>query len=100
MPKLNFSIPHGQSKEDARQRLEHFTSGLREKFQDQVSDLQESWDNDRLDFSFKTFGIRIQGNITVKPDALAVLCELPFSAMMFKGKIESEVRAQLVRIMG
>ena len=99
MPKLNFTIPHGQSQEDARQRLMHFTDGLREKFQDQISDLQESWEGDRLDFGFRTFGIRIQGNITVGQNDLAVLCELPFSAMMFKGKIESEVREQLVRVM-
>ena len=99
MPKLNFTIPHGQSEEDARRRLMQFSDGLREKFQDRISDLQESWAGDRLDFSFSTFGIRVQGNITVGPSDLAVLCELPFSAMMFKGKIESEVREQLVRVM-
>ena len=99
MPKLNFTVPHGHSQEDARQRLVQFSDGLREKFQDQISDLQESWDGDRLNFSFSTFGIRIQGNIMVGPNDLAVICELPFSAMMFKGKIESEVRKQLVQVM-
>jgi putative polyhydroxyalkanoate system protein len=99
MPKLNFSIPHGQSQEDARRRLLKFMDGLRERFQDQVSDLQESWEGNRLDYSFRAFRIRIQGNVTVGPDDLTVLCELPFSAMMFKGKIESEIRQQLVRVM-
>lgn len=99
MPKLTFTIPHGQSKEDARERLLQFSDGLRNKFQDQISDLQESWEGDRLDFSFRTYGIPIQGNITVNPSALSVQCELPLSAMIFKGKIEAEVREQLVRVM-
>lgn len=100
MPKLNFSVPHLQTKEDARHRLERFSEGLRSKFQDQMSDFEESWSGDVLAFAFKTFGIRVQGDITVNDSDLAVACELPFSAMMFKGKIESEIQKQLSRLMG
>lgn len=99
MPKLNFKIPHSQSREDARHRLERFTDGLKSKFQGQVSDLEESWNGDHLNFGFKTFGIRIAGDITINDSDLDVCCDLPLTAMMFKGKIQSEVQQQLGRLM-
>ena len=89
MPKLNFSIPHSQTKENARQKLEKFAESMKSKFQDQVSDLEESWEGDKMNFGFNTFGISIKGDITVAERDLAVVCELPISAMLFKGKIES-----------
>ena len=52
-----------------------------------------------LAFGFKTFGIKITGDITALDNKLDVNGEIPFSAMMFKGKIESEVREQLGRLM-
>jgi len=96
---LNFKIPHSQSREDARHRLERFTDGLKSKFQGQVSDLEESWNGDHLNFGFKTFGIRIAGDITINDSDLDVCCDLPLTAMMFKGKIQSEVQQQLGRLM-
>ena len=99
MPKLNFSVPHFQTKEDARHRLEHFAERLRNKFQDQVSDFQQTWSDDALDFTFKTFGMQVQGNITVNDADLAIACQLPLSAMIFKNKIQSEIEDQLGRLM-
>ncbi|MEO2048494.1 MAG: polyhydroxyalkanoic acid system family protein [Pirellulales bacterium] len=99
MPKLNFKVPHSQSSEDARHRLEHFTDGLKSKFQGQMSDFSESWNDNCLSFGFKTFGIRIAGEIAINDTDLDVCCELPLTAMMFKGKIESEVQQQLGRLM-
>ena len=99
MPTLNFKVPHSQSKEDARHRLGHFTEGLKSKFKDQVSDLEETWNGDCMNFGFKTFGIHISGEITILDTELDVRCNLPLPAMMFKGKIESEVKQQLGRLM-
>jgi hypothetical protein len=100
LPKINFKIPHAQTREDAQHRLEHFTDRLKNKFQGQVSDLEESWNDNHLNFGFKTFGIRIAGEITVNDTDLNVCCDLPLTAMMFKGKIESELKQQLGRLMG
>ncbi|MCG8450034.1 MAG: polyhydroxyalkanoic acid system family protein [Pirellulales bacterium] len=98
MPKLNLEIPHQLSAEEAKERLQRFTEALESKFKDQVSDLQQSWQGDDLAFGFKTFGINIQGQIHVREEKLVLDGELPFSAMMFKGKIESEIRQQLERL--
>ncbi|MCH2114852.1 MAG: polyhydroxyalkanoic acid system family protein [Pirellulales bacterium] len=98
MPKLNLEIPHQLSGDEAKQRLQKFTEVLEAKFQDQVGELDQSWEGSSLEFSFKTFGIKIQGKIEVKDDKLVLDGDLPFSAMMFKGKIESEIREQLERL--
>ena len=96
MPKINIDIPHTLSTEDAKGRLQRFIEFSQSS--KQVSDFHHSWESDALDFDFKTFGIKIQGKIAVQTENLAVECELPFSAMMFKGKIESEMRQQIERL--
>ena len=95
MPKINLEIPHSLSAEEARTRLERFTETLP---QDQVTDLEQSWNDDTLSFGFKTFGIKIAGDLTAADQKLLVSVDLPFSAMMFKGKIESGIKKQLERL--
>jgi hypothetical protein len=63
-----------------------------------VSDLNQTWEGDTLRFRFKTFGIQLAGGIDVSDHDLKVTGELPFSAMMFRGKIESSIREELERL--
>ena len=100
MPKFNITLPHPLSQQDAIDRLSRFAETLREKFQDKVSDLKQSWDGNVLNFGFKTYGIAIAGKITVTDKQLVVDGDLPFTAMMFKGKIETEIREQLAKLLG
>jgi putative polyhydroxyalkanoate system protein len=98
MPQFNVRVPHNLPRDEARKRLERFAQRLEQKFQNQVSDLQQSWQDDTLNFRFKTFGIQLEGDISVADDALNVDGKLPFSAMMFRGKIENSIREELERI--
>jgi hypothetical protein len=98
MPKFSVTVPHSLTQQEARSRLEHFAEALEQKFQNQVSELHQSWENDTLNFRFKTYGIPLQGGITVGVAELNCAGELPFSAMMFRGKIESAIREQLERL--
>jgi len=72
---------------------------MKSKFQGQMSDLEESWDEDCLKFGFQALGMRIAGEIAVGDSDLAVRCDLPLAAMMFKGKIQSEMQQQLSGLM-
>ncbi|QDS99775.1 polyhydroxyalkanoic acid system family protein [Adhaeretor mobilis] len=98
MPKFNITIPHSLTAEEAKSRLERFTESMQAKFKDQVSDLDQTWNDNTLSFGFKTFGIKIAGDITAEDKALQVSGNLPFAAAMFKGKIESEMKEQLGRL--
>jgi len=99
VPKFNVTVPHTLSQEDAKSRLERFAESLEARFQDKVSDLSQSWEGNSLSFAFKTFGIKIGGKIDVNDDNLAVQGDIPITAMVFKGKIESDIREQLERLM-
>ena len=99
MPKFHLEIPHSLTADDAKSRLERFVESLQAKFQDKVSDLNQTWNGNTLGFGFKTYGIKIAGSITAQENKLDVDGEIPFTAMMFKGKIESEIREQLGRLM-
>jgi putative polyhydroxyalkanoate system protein len=99
VPKIHFEIPHPLSAADAKEKLQRFVESLRARFQDNVSELEQSWNGDSLGFGFKTFGIKIAGTIEVADKLITVDGDLPLTAMMFKGKIESEMRQQLERLL-
>jgi hypothetical protein len=99
MPKFNVTVPHTLAQAEAADRLNRFAEVLREKFKDSVSDLDQSWEGNVLAFHFKTFGFPLSGKIAVGDHDLVVDGDLPFTAMMFKGKIESSIREQLERLM-
>ncbi|MCE9604969.1 MAG: polyhydroxyalkanoic acid system family protein [Planctomycetia bacterium] len=96
MPKFNFSVPHTAGLEKAKKDLRAYLEKMREYAADKVSDMHEDWskwDSDHVvDFSLKSFGMAIKGAMTVEPDKVAVNGEIPFAAMMFKGKIEEGFR--------
>ena len=100
MPQFNVTVPHAMSREDARTKLEKFSEFLQQKFQGQVKNVEESWDGDTLNFAFRTYGINLKGNIAVNDNDLKLTGELPFSAMMFRGKIETAIREQLEHLVG
>jgi putative polyhydroxyalkanoate system protein len=98
MPKFGVSVPHSLTTEEAHSRLQRFVEMIEQKYAGQVSDMQQSWEGDTLRFQFKTYGIALGGGITVTDQSLELAGELPFAAMMFKGKIESGIREALERI--
>lgn len=100
MPKFNVAVPNPLSKEDALERLQGFSEKLREKYEDQISDLEQSWDGDQVTFGFATYGMKIAGKGSVGEDEVRIEGDLPFAAAMFKGKIVSTVEEQLKRLLG
>ena len=99
MPKFVTSVPHGLSQEEATERVKRFLERIREKYGEQVSDLQEEWGENRGSFSFKTYGFNVKGNLLVEQEQVKVEGDLPFAAMMFKGRIESTIKENLERLL-
>jgi hypothetical protein len=99
MPKITVTVPHQLGQQDAAARLQSFVARLKEKHQDQVSNLQEEWTDNALKFGFKTFGFQFQGTGNVSDTDAKLDVDIPFAAMMFKGKIETEMRDTLTRVL-
>jgi len=98
MPKLSLSVPHQLGKEQAIERVKNFAGKILDRYQDQAKDVQHSWEDNKLQFSFRTMGMNFKGALTVEEDVINVEGELPFAAMMFKGKIEEGFRGELTKL--
>ena len=99
MPKMSFSIPNPVGQEQAIEKLKQFVPKIKERYQGQVSNLEENWTDNTLSFGFTTFGFPIKGSIAVEPSEVKLDGEIPFAAMMFKGKIEQEFKESLNKLL-
>ncbi len=92
MPGFSTKVPHQLGQEAARQRLESFLDTVREKYKDQVKNVEGQWNDHKLDFSFTTFGMKISGIMTVEEDHVLMDGTIPFAAIAFRGQIEQSIR--------
>ena len=99
MPAFAIEVAHEVGQEEATERLKGFFQKVREKYQAQITDLEESWDDNQLAFSFKTYGFTIKGTGTVLAENVEFTGELPFAAVAFKGKIEESIRGELTKVL-
>jgi Putative polyhydroxyalkanoic acid system protein (PHA_gran_rgn) len=99
MPKFSVTIPHSLTKEEAVQRLGKFADKVQEHYKDTIKDFEQSWDGDVSKFSFKTFGLIISGKMLIDAPEVKLEGEMPFAAMMFKGKIEQSIRGELAKLL-
>jgi hypothetical protein len=93
------NVPHQLGQEEAVSRLKGFFEKVKQRYQNQVSDLQETWVENALDFAFKTYGFHIKGRMAVEPSDVKFEGQIPFAAMMFKGKIEQTIRDEIHRVL-
>ncbi len=99
MPSLTIATPHSLGAEEATARLKKMFEKLKERHGDKLSNLTEQWTDNKLDYSFSTYGFNIKGDMTVEPNEVKVNGQLPFAAMMFKGTIEQTVRDELEKLL-
>jgi hypothetical protein len=97
MPKFSVDVPHQLGQEEAKSRVQGLLQRVKDKYQSQVSDLEESWTDNVLTFEFKTYGFKIGGKLTAVADSVKIDGDLPIAAMMFKGRIEQTIRDELVK---
>ena len=99
MPSLTIATPHSLGAEEATARLKKMFEKLKERHGDKLSNLTEQWTDNKLDYSFSTYGFNIKGEMTVEPNEVKVNGQLPFAAMMFKGTIEQTVKDELEKLL-
>jgi hypothetical protein len=97
MPSFRTEVPHNLGREQATVRLKSFLDEVRERFKDQVSHLDGSWEDHQLSFSLTTYGFDVSGQLTVEEECARLEGKLPLAAAMFKGKIEKSIAAELER---
>jgi hypothetical protein len=91
MPKINLTVPHQLGQDEAKNRLSKLIAETRGQFGDKVTDLHEEWTGYIDTFSFRTMGMAVAGRLEVQPAGLLVDVNLPWAALPFKCRIESEI---------
>ena len=94
MPKLNMTVPHHLSQDEALKRIQGLLNNVRTQFADKISDLHEEWNDNVGRFSFSAMGMPVSGTLTVKPSEVEFSGDLPALATLYKSKIESTIRQQ------
>lgn len=99
MPGFQVEVQHSLGSETATERLRGFSSTIRETYRTEVTEVLERWTEDgRLEFSFKTSGMRISGNAIVEATTIRVEGTLPLAASFFRGAIERQIRDKLLEV--
>ncbi len=91
---LTVSIPHKLGKEEAVRRIQGGAGMLREKFSGQVTIMEETWINERLEFRIATMGQQASGQIDVAEDAVHLAVELPYLLHIAATKIKDLIQKQ------
>ena len=97
MSSFRTEVPHQLGKEQATERLKTFLERVAERYKDQVSHLDGTWDDHKMDFSLTTYGFNIKGTLTVEDTRVLLEGTLPFAALAFRGKIETSIASELER---
>ena len=99
MPKIETAVEHSLGADEARRRLESLLDSIRADYGDMVTDLMGDWVDDRLKVSFLAYGFKISSDVVVAGDSVAVLGEIPWAAMPFKGKIQQTIVGKLEEVL-
>ena len=100
MAKLNMSIPHRLSRDEALARIKGLLERLKQEYGNNISNLQESWNGNKGTFSFSAKGFNISGTLDVGTFAIRLSGNLPFAARFFKGRIEETIRTEARKLLG
>ncbi len=101
MPKFSVEVPHELSRDVAVERLRGFANSVKKDIPGQVSEVNESWDEQgNLSFSFVAMGFSIAGNVVTSASAVAVQGTMPFIALPFRGAIETQIADKIKEAIG
>ena len=95
MPAFSTEIAHNLGRAEATTRLRGFVDQARERFGQQVSAMDGSWNDSVLDFSLTAMGMTITGTLAVEESLARVAGKLPLAALPFRGKIEQSIAEEI-----
>src|SRR5437867_3554115 len=91
MSSLSLKIPHSLSKEEALSRIKNLIGNMKEEHKSTISNVQETWDGEKGNFSFSAQGFALSGDIKVNDSEIEIHSQLPFAVSLFKSQIASMI---------
>ena len=95
MPGFSAEAPHSLGTAEAMRRLDHFADFARNKYGEQVTNVNSEWQDNVLNFSLTTFGLTITCQVVVEDTVARDKGNLPLAALPFRGTIEQAISDEL-----
>jgi hypothetical protein len=92
MAKLDITIPHNLSSEEALIRIQGLLKQLQDEQKDTIRNVSEQWNGNEGEFSFSAKGFDLAGKIRVEENAVTINSQLPFALSFFKGAISNVIK--------
>lgn len=92
MPKFNLKISHHLTEDEALKRIKNLLRDTKIQFADKINNLNEDWEGKKGKFSFSVIGFSVSGILEVDSSKAEISGNLPYAAMLFKGKVETTIR--------
>jgi hypothetical protein len=99
MPGLSLNVTHALDLAEVMRRLRARCETVKAAYQSNVTNLEETWNEDSLICRFRAMGQKFQGTLKAEPGQVRVQMDLPLMAIMFRGAIESKVREELGKLL-
>lgn len=97
---MKVTSEHGLTKQDAIERLDAFLARMQQEYSGQLSEVEQAWHDDSLEFSFRARGMKLSGNMTVTSTAVIVEVGLPLLARVFEGELQRRLKEGLDKVLG
>ncbi len=99
MPSIKISIPHQLTRQQAADRLKNMAEQIKKQYGNMVQNLNESWTGETGNFSFTVMGFDVSGTVHMEEHEVNMDGQIPFTALAFKGKIESIIREKMTQLL-
>jgi putative polyhydroxyalkanoate system protein len=97
---MNIQIPHSNSKDETKKRLEALTGQLKTKYGSQIQDLKEEWTGFTGKVSGSAKGYSVTGTIAIEDALVSIDLKIPFLLQVFSKKIKSAVEEHVHKTLG
>lgn len=91
---MHITVPHHTTREDARRKIEERMTNLERQYGHYATDIDKSWDGDRLTFSVKARGMSGSGSLEITDSEVIVDGKLPLMARPFESRIKSTIERE------
>ena len=91
---MHITVPHHTTREEARRKIEERMANLERQYGHYATDIDKSWDGDRLTFSVKARGMSGSGSLEITDSEVIVDGKLPLMARPFESRIKSTIEKE------
>ncbi len=99
MANINLSIPHRLHKDEALKRIKKLLSKTKEENANEITNLNEHWNDYVGEFNFTAKGFPISGTLTVCQSSVDLDGTIPFALSLFKGTIKEFITKEAKKLL-